>query len=312
MKVLRGLQRTRLRRSAVAIGVFDGVHLGHRRILAAAVAAARRRGLKAVALTMDPHPSKVLRPDRQTPLLYSLEHRLDLLKESGIGTAVVLKFDRAMARMTAGEFAERVLKERLNARAVFVGSNFRFGRGAEGDAAFLQKAGAAAGYTVRAIEPVRSGGRAISSSRIRDAVSGGRFESVSRLLGRPYGLFGTVVRGDGRGRQMGFPTLNLLLDHELLPPPGVYAVWARSGRSVRPGVFHLGPRPTFDSAAIRAECHLLDPPVKSLYGRRFELVPVRRLRGVRRFKGPAALAAQIRRDILAARSALQSTSQRVY
>jgi riboflavin kinase/FMN adenylyltransferase len=312
MNILRDWKKARLRRTAVAIGVFDGVHRGHLAILAAAAAEAKHRGLRPVALTMDPHPSSVLRPDAKTQLLYSLEHRLELLKAAGIRTAVILRFDRALARMSARDFSRKILGERLDAKAVFVGTNFRFGRGAEGDAAFLQKEGALQGYTVRAVRPVRSGSGPVSSSRIRSAVAAGRFAEVRRLLGRDYSLFGTVVRGDGRGRRLGFPTLNLLLDHELLPPPGVYAVRARSGRDEYPGVFHLGPRPTFDSSAIRAECHLLKAPKASLYGRRFELVPVKHLRPVRRFASPEALAAQIARDVRSARLALQRPLKRVY
>ncbi len=312
MKVIRDWKRAQLRRSSVAIGVFDGVHLGHRAILAAAADRARRDGLKVVVLTMDPHPSQILHPDSPTPLLYSLEHRLQLLKDMGVSTTVVLKFDRPLMRMSAEAFVEGILIRRLGALAVAVGTNFRFGRGARGDADFLAAAGRTAGFKVSAVHPLKSAGQAISSSRIRKAVTAGRLDAASKLLGRPYGLSGTVVRGDGKGRELGFPTINLLLDHELLPPSGVYAVRAASGGKSYPGVLHLGPRPTFGSADLRAECHLLKTPGTDLYGRRFELTPVRRLRGVRRFADPAALARQIGRDVRSARLALQSSSRKVY
>jgi riboflavin kinase/FMN adenylyltransferase len=312
MNIVRDWRIARLQKTAVAIGVFDGVHRGHRAILNAAVSAARRNGLTPVALTMDPHPSSVLRPDHPTRLLYSLNHRLQLIEESGIKTVVVLKFTPAFARITAADFMCRILIERMGAKAILVGGNFRFGRGAEGDVNFLKKEAIPLGCAVRAIAPVRLDGTAVSSSRVREAVAGGDLDTATRLLGRPYGLLGEVVRGDGRGRSLGFPTLNLCLDHELLPPPGVYAVWARTGDRCYPGVFHLGPRPTFDSAVLRAECHLLADPGRSLYGKRFELIPVKYLRGVRKFKGPEALAAQIRRDINFALPALQRPPKRVY
>lgn len=312
MKIIRDWKRARLRRSSVAIGVFDGVHLGHRAILAAAVDRARRDGLRPVVLTMDPHPSQVLHPERPTPLLYSLEHRLQLLEDLGIAAAVVVRFDRTLMRMSAEAFVDRILLGKLDAKAVAVGTNFRFGRGARGDAGFLAAAGRAKGFVVSAVDALRSAGQPISSSRIRQAVTAGRFGTATRLLGRPYGLSGTAVRGDGKGRKLGFPTVNLLLDHELLPPSGVYAVRAVSGGKAYPGVLHLGPRPTFGSAEWRAECHLLKAPSASQYGRRFELFPVRRLRSVRRFARPEALARQIARDVRAARLALQSPSRKVY
>lgn len=312
MKVVRDWKHVRIGRSAVAIGVFDGVHRGHLAILKRAVAEARRRKLRSVALTMDPHPSEVLRPDRPVPLLYSPEHRIELLRTLGFGTVVVLKFDRALARIPAADFAREILAKRLGARAIWVGTNFKFGRGAEGNADFLRRHPDLRGCAVRAVRPVLWGGRPVSSSRIRQAVTAGRLEAASELLGRPYSLFGTVVRGDARGRQLGFPTLNLDLDHDLLPPPGVYAVRARRGAKRYPGVLHLGPRPTFGSAAFRAECHLLEAPGRSLYGARFELVPVKLLRAVRRFPDAGALIAQIRRDVRSAGVALQKPREGVY
>lgn len=312
MKIIRNWKHAKLKNTSVAIGVFDGVHRGHRAILAAAAADAKRKRLTFTVLTMDPHPSQILRPDRRTPLLYSLEHRLELLKDLGAAAVVVLKFDRTLAKVTAGEFVERILVKRLGAKAVLIGANFRFGKGAEGDTSFLEAAGKKAGFTVRAVQPVESAGRVISSSRIREAVVSGRFRTASQLLGRPYGLFGTVVRGDGRGRTLGFPTLNLLLDHELLPPTGVYAVWAKTGGKVYPGALHLGPRPTFGASEPRVECHLLKTPSASLYGRRFEIFLVHRIRPVCRFATPEALARQITLDVTSARLALQTPLPKVY
>lgn len=312
MKTILRWEKASLKRSAVAIGVFDGVHVGHRAILAAAAAEARRKNLKLVALTMDPHPSRVLHPEKRTPLLYSLEHRLELLRDLGVSTTVVLQFNRAVAAMPAERFVEEILVRRLGAKAVAVGTNFRFGQRARGDVKFLTDTGTKSGFVVRAVEPVCSGDRAISSSRIREAVMSGRFRVASSLLGRPYGLFGTVVKGDGRGRTLGYPTINLQLDHELLPPAGVYAVWAKTGGRAYPGALHLGPRPTFDAPEPRVECHLLKSPAKSLYGRAFELTPVHKLRPVCRFATPEALARQITLDIASTRLALQSPSRKVY
>lgn len=312
MKVVRDWRRAALRPCAAAIGVFDGVHLGHRAILGAAADQARKRKLLFAAVTLHPHPSEVLRPQSRVPLLQSLERRLEFLERCGVESAVVLRFDRALAGMSAEDFVRKVLIQKLHARSVAVGANFRFGRGAEGDAAFLLELGRRSGVVVSAVRPVLCGKKPISSSRIRAAVAAGRFEEASRLLGRPYGLSGTVVRGDGRGRALGYPTLNLRLEQELVPPTGVYAVRAVSGGRVYPGVLHLGPRPTFGSEEFRAECHLLEPLGSGGYGRRFEVRPVLRIRGVRRFSGPGALSRQIARDTAAARSALQSLPERVY
>jgi riboflavin kinase / FMN adenylyltransferase len=312
MKIVRDWRRAALGPCAVAIGVFDGVHLGHRAILGAAADQARKRRLLFTALTMYPHPSEILRPQSRVPLLQSLDRRLELLKGIGVEVAVVLRFDRALAGMGAEDFVHQVLIRKLNARSVAIGANFRFGRGAEGDADFLSDLGRRLGIAVSTVRPVRCGAAPISSSRIRAAVAAGRFEEASRLLGRPYALLGAVVRGDGRGRELGYPTLNLQLEHELVPPAGVYAVLARSAGRAYPGVLHLGPRPTFDAPEFRAECHLLQDLRTDGYGQRFAVQPVRKIRGVRRFAHPEALSRQITRDIRSARAALQRPVQRVY
>lgn len=289
--------------SVVALGVFDGVHLAHRAILAAAVGRARAAAVPAVACTFDPHPAQVLQPDRAPRPITTLDERLALLEEAGIDAAVVLEFTPTLAAVEAEAFVKDVLLGRLRARQVVVGFNHRFGRGAAGDARLLQDLGGRLGFEVAVMPPLLVDGVPVSSTEVRQVLGRGDVELARRYLGRPYTLGGRVVEGAGRGRQLGFPTANIEPDRPPLVPPGVYACLARTPGGQFGAVANIGVRPTFGGEGLVIEAHLLDFS-GALYGARLALAFARRLREERRFPGPQALREQIGHDAAAARAAL--------
>ncbi|WP_460038816.1 bifunctional riboflavin kinase/FAD synthetase [Thermaerobacter litoralis] len=310
MEVIHGITNWRgTQPTCVAIGTFDGVHRGHQALLRGAVAAARAQQAQAVALTFDPHPLAVLAPEKMPPLLGTLEDRLALFAALGLDRVLVARFDRALAQTPAEEFARQVLAGRLGARAVFVGYNFRFGRGGAGTPEDLERWGRQWGFWTHTVPPVRVGDQLVSSSWVRGLLEMGQVEVAATALGRLYSVAGRVVRGEGRGAGLGFPTANLDLPPGLaLPAPGVYAVWVRTPQGLFPGVANLGRRPTFGGGALRLEVHLLDGG-GDLYGQTLRVGFARRLREERRFNGPAELVAQIGRDVAAAREALGEPPQ---
>jgi riboflavin kinase / FMN adenylyltransferase len=292
------------RPSAVAIGVFDGVHLGHRTVLAELVRGARARSLVAVALTFDPHPLEFLAPDRAPRLLTDIERRAELLGECGIEVVGVLPF--LQIRDLAPEaFAVEVLAGRLEARVVAVGADFRFGHERAGDVDALRLLGDRHGFEVEAVELVgHRDGEVVSSSRIRTLLGEGRVAHAARLLGEPFQVRGPVVHGDARGRGIGFPTANLHVPERMaLPRDGVYAAWARLEGATHPSVVNIGVRPTFGQTHRVVEAHLLDVDL-DLYGSVLSLGFVDRLRDEQRFSGVDELVTQIARDVEAGRRVL--------
>ncbi len=307
MVVLRRLPRFPLRIPApvAAIGVFDGVHRGHRAILRKAAALARKRRGTAMAVTFHPHPLSVLRPAAAPPLLMSLERRLDSIARCGIQFTLVVPFTRSFSRWSPERFTRGLLAGRLGVSDVVVGANFRFGRGRIGTVGTLQRLGRRHGFRVHAVAPVRSGKVRVSSGRLRDWIRLGKLDRARRGMGGPVTVVGRVVRGSGRGRELGFPTANLKVESGLLPLVGVYAVRARLDGRRLAGMANLGFRPTFKrrnmgKASPLLEVHLFGVR-RPLYGRGVEVEFVRRLRGERRFSSPAALARQILLDARRAR-----------
>src|SRR5437899_12530996 len=225
MRIIRGLPSVppERRPSAVALGVFDGVHLGHRAILGAAVAHGRATGSPALACTFEPHPLEVLQPDRAPLPITTLDERLALIGACGVDGAVVLDFTRELAAVEPDAFVKDVLVDRLAAQQVVVGFNHRFGRGARGDADLLRDLGGRLGFSVDVVEPLMVDGAPVSSTAIRAALGRGDLEAAARMLGRPYTLPGKVVAGAGRGRTLGFPTANIAPERPVLVAPGVYA-----------------------------------------------------------------------------------------
>jgi riboflavin kinase/FMN adenylyltransferase len=286
--------------AVAALGVFDGVHLGHRAILTAAVARARDLALPAVACTFDPHPMKILQPDRAPTLIVSLEERLALIAGLGIDTAVVLAFTPELAAMEAEAFVKDIVVGRLSAREVVVGATHTFGRGARGNARLLQTLGARLGFRTHVVPPLVVDGVPVSSSAVRDALERGDVAQAARYLGRPYSVTGRVVAGAGRGRALGFPTANVAPDVDPLVPNGVYACRVVVDGATRAAVVNIGTRPTFGETMRAVEAHLLDF-TGDLYGRTARVEFVGRLRDERRFPDVDALRAQIAADIATAR-----------
>jgi riboflavin kinase/FMN adenylyltransferase len=286
---------------ALAIGNFDGVHLGHAALLAEARRrAAQDRGTSAV-LTFTPHPARLFAPDRAPPLITSLERRLELLAEAGIDVAIVEPFTHAFAAIDAPAFVHDVVARQLGARDVVVGYDFSFGRDRAGTVAMLRELGAAAGIGVAVIPPVSIDGVPCSSTRIRQLVSAGDTTAAARLLGRPFEIEGAVARGAGRGRGLGFPTANVVAEAELRPKLGIYAARALIVDGPLAGERHLaalsvGTNPQFSGDAVTIEAYLLDFD-DDLYDRRLRVEVGERLRDERRFESIDALIAQIRADV---------------
>lgn len=294
-------------RSAVTIGVYDGVHLGHRHVLSALTATASARGLPTAVVTFDPHPASVVAPKRAPLLLTSVERRLELLGDLGIDRCVVLGFDELVATEPPAAFVERVLVGELRAEAVVVGENFRFGHDRAGDVALLRAIAGTGGFEVEPVALDAADGEPISSSRIRAMLTDGDVAAAAALLGRPHELEGTVVRGDGRGRSLGFPTANLAIDPSVvIPAAGIYAgTWTRPSGEAAIAAISVGRRPTFyEHAELLVEAHLCDVDA-DLYGERARLEFVARLRAEQKFDSVDELVAQIARDVDASISILR-------
>jgi riboflavin kinase / FMN adenylyltransferase len=291
--------------TAVTIGAYDGVHLGHRAVIAEVRRRAGERGLATAVVTFDRHPAAVVRPESAPRLLTDLEQKLELLAATDIDYCVVITFDEARSRETAAEFVREVLVGCLAARAVVVGDDFHFGHGREGNVALLRSMGADLGFDVEGLDLVDADGKPaddadrVSSTRIRHALVAGDVAAAHAMLGRPYELRGIVARGDERGRELGFPTANVSVPGDiLLPADGIYAGWfERPDGSVHQAAISLGRRPTFyaEAHASLLEAHLLDFS-GDLYGERVRVRFVARLRGEVRFASVAALVEQIGRD----------------
>lgn len=293
-------------RTVVTVGNFDGVHLGHRAILGRVTARAQELGSQPVALTFDPHPVKVLRPEVDLPLLTTPEQKFQLLQEAGMEAVVVLPFSPEFAAIPAREFVVRYLVERLKAREVVVGHDYSFGRQREGNIDLLKELGQTLGFSVQVVWAVEVNGAVVSSSLIRAMLRLGKVEEAGELLGRPYGVSGRVIAGKGRGaRVLGIPTANLRPENDLLPASGIYAVAVRWGDKFLPGVANIGTCPTFDGeTALSLEVHIF-AFAGDLYGEKLGVEFIARLREERRFPSVEALGAQIRTDIQTARQVLQ-------
>lgn len=301
MRVLRSLDELTapLPVPALTIGNFDGVHAGHRRILARVIEEARAAGGTAVAMTFHPHPARVLgRP--APPLLTTLEQRVRLLEECGIEVALVLEFTRELSQLPPRAFVEEILCRRLGARVICVGENFRFGHRQAGDVRLLEELSRESGFAVRIIPPVVVNGQVASSSLVRRLVAEGDVAAVAALLDRPFSLTGEVMTGASRGRELGFPTLNLQPEQECIPGHGVYITETVIEGVPHPSATNVGVRPTFDSGPAVVESHLLDYTGKPARGE-LEVRFHERLRREQRFPSPEALREQIARDVEAVR-----------
>ena len=292
------------RQAVLSVGNFDGMHLGHQKILGKVVERARDAGDLAAVVTFDPHPLKVLRPGQAPPLLETLAQRLANFQAAGLDAALVLPFNEALSRIPAEEFAREILSNRLHASAILVGQNFRFGHRQQGDVALLQEIGAQLGFEVEIVAPVIVGGQIVSSSAVRRFVAEGTVAEAARLLGRPFVLTGEIERGTGRGSTVVVPTLNLKPEQELLPKPGVYATETHVGENWYRSVTNVGFRPTFGGVQISIETHVFEFK-EMLTAGRLELRFWKRLRDERKFAGAEELVRQIAADIERAREFFQ-------
>jgi riboflavin kinase/FMN adenylyltransferase len=300
-------QRPRWPSPIVALGNFDGLHRGHLQLLEQVRRRAGERGGTAAALIFDPHPPRVLRPDKAPPLLMTLDQKLQGFQRAGLHGVAVVRFTRELSQWEPEAFVETVLIDWLKVSEVWAGANFLFGRDRAGTFTLLRTLGEDRGFRAQQIEPVRFKDFVISSTRIRHLLAEGRVDEAGSLLGHHYFIDGTVVRGDGRGRTLGFPTANLDTANELVPPRGIYATIATVGEVHHASVTSIGIRPTFGDGPLTIETHLLDGPL-DLYGATMRLSFVSRLRDERRFDDVDALKAAIAADCAQARDVLARLS----
>jgi riboflavin kinase/FMN adenylyltransferase len=285
----------------LALGNFDGLHRGHRKILDRMRRVASERGATSVIMTFDPHPPRVVRPDKAPPLLMTTAQKLEAIAEAGVQGAAVVRFTPELSHWDPETFVRAVLVDWLRVSEVWVGANFLFGHDRTGNFSMLRVLGARYGFKAEKIDPVRYKDFVVSSTRVRRLVTEGRVDEAGALLGHQYYIDGTIVRGDQRGRTLGFPTANLCTENELLPPNGVYATTAQIGAVVHPSVTNVGTRPTVDdSGRTVIETHIFNLD-RDLYGQSIRVGFVQRLRDERAFESLELLRAQIDADCQRAR-----------
>jgi len=288
------------RHCALSIGNFDGVHRGHARIVQRLLAAARAVGGPAVVFTFDPHPARLLHPERAPAPLGWTDRKVRLLRELGADAVIVYPTDLAFLQLEAREFFNRIVRERLAARAMVEGPNFFFGHNRTGTVDALRQFCAEAGVALEVVEPIRVDGANVSSSRIRALVAEGRVDQAHAMLGRPYRIHGEVIRGAGRGRTLGYPTANVGRTDTLLPSEGIYAGRAWVDDSPWPAAISIGPNPTFDETALKVEVYLIEFE-GDLYEKVIEVDFLTQLRKIKRFRSAEQLTTQMNRDIATAR-----------
>jgi riboflavin kinase/FMN adenylyltransferase len=311
MNVFEGLEAvpTSYSTSSLAIGTFDGVHIGHQAIIRTAVADAHTHGRPAIVLTFDRHPSELLAPDRAPGLLTTPSQRNAYIADLGADALVILQFDRALSQLTPDIFLQTIVKDRLGAQAIVVGADFCFGKGRAGDVAFLTHAQSEFAFTLHPLRPVLVGGIPASSTRVRERLRAGDIAEAETVLNHPFLLAGTVVGGQRLGRTLGYPTANLAPTYrQVVPADGIYAVRAilDDGRTFG-GACSIGDRPTVEGAGRSIETYLLDFS-EDIYGRGMEIRFVKRLREELKFDSLDALTAQMALDVTAARTALEETA----
>jgi riboflavin kinase/FMN adenylyltransferase len=298
-----GLPEQRLGPTVLAIGSFDGVHLGHQAVLQRVAECARREGLTSAFVTFDPHPRCVLDPVNCPPQITTLDERLEAVRALGVEHGIVLAFTRQLAAMEAGEFMRR-LRETIDLRRLVAGRDFALGRGRAGDLDWLRREAAASGSAVEEVPPLLVDGEEVHSSEVRRLLTLGEVEAASRLLGRHFAMAGLVEPGDRIGREIGWPTVNLAVPpSKLVPGRGIYAGWALTPAGDYQAAISIGYRPTFDFAELRVEAYLLDF-AGDLYQQRLELRFVARLRDEVKYPDARSLSEQIARDVDATRRVL--------
>lgn len=309
MKVIDQLEKTqvRWRRPILAIGVFDGLHRGHQKLIQRIVRKAKAVGGTSLVMTFWPHPVHVLRPEVRLPLLVSLPHRLKLIELLGVDVCIVVNFTKSFSHLSPEKFVEQFLVKRIRPEEVFVGYDFRFGQNREGSFELFRQLGKKFGFRVKQLPAVKSREGVISSSRIRELISLGQLTQASRLLSRPVSVMGTVCRGDRRGKSLGFPTANLNPGSEVIPPCGVYVVRVFVGKRKFYGMANVGWRPSFktEQHQINVEVHIFDF-YKDIYHESILVEFLKKIRDEKIFNSRAQLIAQLKKDKATARRWLAS------
>jgi len=297
MRTIKYLKNARLNDPVIALGNFDGVHLGHLKVLKKAAAFARKHGSLSAALTFDPHPQQVVSPERGLRLLTTISERKDLINATGVDDLIVIKFGERLRKMSYDSFVRDFLVGGFGVRKVFVGFDYAFGKKRKGDVRHLRRLGKRFGFSVSVVPAVSVGGVRVKSSSIRKLVSSGRFNEAVKLLGHPYVITGRVVAGKGRGRRLGFPTANINVDeNKLIPLSGVYAGVVRALGGLHKCVVNIGARPTFPSGGNAVEVHILNFR-RAIRGRVIEVLLSKRFRDERQFSDVRELKKQISRDV---------------
>lgn len=297
--------------ACLTIGNFDGVHMGHAKLLKSVAERAAANNLLAAAVTFDPHPRRVLVDKKDPPFITLTEQKLELIQNYGIQIAVVLPFTKAMAAMDPEDFVRVYLVEGLTMKDLIIGYDYAFGKGRKGNFELLSRLGEKYGYAVERMDPVIINGAVVSSTRIRDMVQAGEVWDVRPLMNRFYQVRGKVVRGRNRGgRLLGFPTANVAMTDELVPKPGVYAIWVDLDGKIHPGVANIGHNPTFGNEVLSVEAHILDFS-GDIYDRNIRIHFVQRLRSEKKFSGVEELAERIREDVKLGRRILASAEAKI-
>ncbi len=304
MNVIRSAEQinSRNRKVCMAIGVFDGVHLGHQQVVRQTITDAQQHEAISVVVTFDCHPSSVVAPDRAPPLIYSLTKKLRVIESLGIDTTLLIHFDKSFSEVPAEEFIAGLVHDFKSIHSICVGSSFTFGHKRLGNVDLLKKLGEDFNFIVHGLAAVSLDGERVSSTRIREAIRAGNLDQASQMLGRAYSLVGKIIEGDKVGRRLGFPTANLDVTNLALPPNGVYAAHAQVGGKIFRAAVNIGLRPTMkiSSPQLHVEAHLLDFSGE-IYGKEMELTFVEKLRDEQKFSSAETLKQQIAKDVEAAK-----------
>ena len=305
MRVIKGTNKIKnLKSPVLALGNFDGVHLGHQAILKKAMERADEIGGDSAVFTFDPHPVKVLAPEKYLPLITPTEKKIKLIEELGLSAIIFAEFNLDFANINPRRFVNDILIEQVGAKEVVVGFNYAFGKGREGGIDFLRGLAGDYGFKLHVVEPVTTGGAVVSSSKVREAIWAGKAGLATMLLGRPYGMEGVVVAGNKRGTTLGFPTANIGTNGELFPKSGVYAaVLVLNGERYK-AVANVGKHPTFPDDPFSVEAHIFDFN-SDIYGEKVDLLFVERIRDDMAFPTPTDLVEQIKKDVLKAKEILR-------
>lgn len=297
---------TRFSNSIITLGNFDGLHLGHQALIKQIISRAKETGALSLVVTFRPHPLKILAPEKCPPLISIYEEKIRLFEKLGVDVLVKIPFTLEFSAMSPGDFVKTILCDLLGAKEIYVGYNYRFGKGREGNIARLKEFGREYGFNVIEVEQVSLNGEIISSTKIRDLIRSGEVEHASKLLGRTYAITGIVIKGDGRGKGLGFPTANIASKHSIIPADGVYAVRLFVRDRFCDGIANIGLRPTFGKNVLAVEVHVFDFN-EDLYGEDIIVYFIRRIREEKKFANASALIHQINADITTAKKILEKT-----